>query len=682
MRRLRSRFRVSWEFDEEDRRRAAAVLYVLLALFAIVTPLAPFVTQRHILPPTERLTVLLGLMTVYALAADNVRRGRVQLASALLIFTLWVTALFIIILYGGLNYALFLIFPFVIGLAAVTLGEGTAVVMTGLSLTTAVMLEAAEVEGLLPDPQISANNYTPLLITGVLLLANAVLTISSVSWMRAAVRQARANERALRHEKHLTESIINSLPGIFYVYNAETHLLLNWNHTLERRLRYTPLELHKRFILDFFPEESHAQVAEEVRRIRDGAVREVEAEMLTGDGVPVPMLFTGAQVTLQGRPYLIGLGIDITEYRRAQDALFEAETRYRTLVEALADAVVVTDLQGKIIYCNPSTEALIGLPSAEIMRLRLESIVLPEDLPAMLEGVQDFLTSAAANSPVVEYRIRRRDGQLRWVGSIFAHTTFNGAAALQTVTRDITRRKEEEEIRLALARNQERAETFQALVRSISHDLQSPLSTINIGLYVARSVPDPAETSRQLTSIAEQVRHMEQLLRRLALTARLGKEPPLKLAPVALNVLVQDIAGGMNGSVAARALTLLLDLQPDLPALVGDEEELRRVVANLLENAVRYTPEGGTVTVSTREFIGEVRLAVRDTGIGIMAEDLPYIFDRFYRAPHATVMSAAGTGLGLAIVKQIVERHGGRVDVESEYGRGSTFEVWLPVGLA
>jgi signal transduction histidine kinase len=124
---------------------------------------------------------------------------------------------------------------------------------------------------------------------------------------------------------------------------------------------------------------------------------------------------------------------------------------------------------------------------------------------------------------------------------------------------------------------------------------------------------------------------------------------------------------------------LSTDLSAGVPPVLGDDEHLRRVVDNLIGNAVKFTPAGGTITVSLRHVNGEVVFRVMDTGVGIAAEHQERIFERFYQVDGSTRRTHGGCGLGLALVKEIVERHGGRVAVESELGQGSKFTVFLPI---
>jgi two-component system phosphate regulon sensor histidine kinase PhoR len=151
---------------------------------------------------------------------------------------------------------------------------------------------------------------------------------------------------------------------------------------------------------------------------------------------------------------------------------------------------------------------------------------------------------------------------------------------------------------------------------------------------------------------------------------------PFRLAPVAMDELVLPPVERLRPQAERFVLQLTVDLPPDLPPVLADAERIQQVVTNLVHNAVKFTPSGGEVMISAAVSKDEVVVSVRDTGVGIPANDLPRIFERFYKADHAR--SGGGTGLGLAIAKHIVQGHGGRIWAESIEGRGSTFYFSLP----
>ena len=214
------------------------------------------------------------------------------------------------------------------------------------------------------------------------------------------------------------------------------------------------------------------------------------------------------------------------------------------------------------------------------------------------------------------------------------------------------------------------------LVDDIAHELNTPLSLIGLELQaMADGLQTPEEAAIQLR---REVAELQALTSDLAYLADSdGDGPALELTSVPLNALVQEVAGRFGSQAATSGVNLRLDLCPDAPALMLDEARIARALTNLLSNALRHTPEGGQITVTTACADGEALVTVRDTGEGIPEADLPHIWERFYRADRSRSRDTGGRGLGLAIVRQAVELHGGRVWVESKVGEGSTFGLAL-----
>jgi two-component system NtrC family sensor kinase len=152
------------------------------------------------------------------------------------------------------------------------------------------------------------------------------------------------------------------------------------------------------------------------------------------------------------------------------------------------------------------------------------------------------------------------------------------------------------------------------------------------------------------------------------------------MQPYHISVLIRDVVEGLRPTAEAKNQTIKLDMAPHLAPNRGNPLRLRQVIHNLIDNAIKYTPAGGEVVVEVSREQEQIVIRVRDTGIGIAPADQPYIFDKFYRS-EAVVDSHIGTGLGLAIVKSVVERHQGRIWVESRTGNGATFTVVLPLLL-
>nr|WP_253945707.1 GAF domain-containing sensor histidine kinase [Nocardioides sp. zg-DK7169] len=220
------------------------------------------------------------------------------------------------------------------------------------------------------------------------------------------------------------------------------------------------------------------------------------------------------------------------------------------------------------------------------------------------------------------------------------------------------------------------------LIATVSHELKNPLTSVLGHLEILDSVDGlPRPVERSLGAMERGARRMRRVVDDLLLLSRVtDPDTPLALRPTDLRVLV-DEAVDLHAVTAARSgvNVEVVDDGRSVRAVV-DVDEMDRVVSNLLGNAVKYSPEGGTVRLSLRRVGGEIELCVTDEGIGISAEDQERLFEEFYRSTNPIALALPGTGLGLPIVRRIVDRHGGRIEVDSELGRGSTFRVVLPAG--
>lgn len=212
-----------------------------------------------------------------------------------------------------------------------------------------------------------------------------------------------------------------------------------------------------------------------------------------------------------------------------------------------------------------------------------------------------------------------------------------------------------------------------------SHELLTPLTAMRTETEVALRADRPPEQYRRvLASILEEIERLTRLADNLLLLSREDTQAiQLSREPVRLDELVRGVAGHVEVLAHASNVTLQIDTLP-MATVEADVDCLRQVFFNLLDNAVKYTHPGGSVIVRGHATDSEVTVEVSDTGIGIPAESLPWIFDRFYRVDKSRSRQMGGTGLGLSISKALIERHGGRIEVESDVGKGSTFRIILP----
>jgi two-component system phosphate regulon sensor histidine kinase PhoR len=219
-------------------------------------------------------------------------------------------------------------------------------------------------------------------------------------------------------------------------------------------------------------------------------------------------------------------------------------------------------------------------------------------------------------------------------------------------------------------------------VANVSHELRTPLSILRG--YIETLLDNPQTSDKELSRI---LRVMERHSKRLGLLlddlltlAHLeSRSAGLQFSDVQLAELFQSVIRDWEKKLAEKQLKVVVDLSPDARTIRADETRLHEVLYNLLDNALKYSRENGEIRLRAVQRGPEIVLSVTDNGIGISKDDLPRIFERFYRADKARSRELGGTGLGLAIVKHIAQLHGGRVEAESELGKGTTIRVILPV---
>ncbi len=255
-------------------------------------------------------------------------------------------------------------------------------------------------------------------------------------------------------------------------------------------------------------------------------------------------------------------------------------------------------------------------------------------------------------------------------GDLAQHVTPGGPDEVRRLGESFNRMAER--VRDMLARQRD----FTAYA---AHELRSPLTGLRLRLEMLQKYPDdPVLAGRYTDQMGREIQHLQRLVDHLlALTAADEADAAPRVA-LDLAPLLYDLADEMGPLVREAGLRLDVDVPDHLPAVQANAEQLGIAVHNLLDNAVKYTPAGGAVRLSARESGGKVAISVADTGVGIPAEALPHIFQRFYRVDKARSRRQGGAGLGLSLVQRIVEAHGGAVTVASQPNAGSTFTITLP----
>jgi len=336
-------------------------------------------------------------------------------------------------------------------------------------------------------------------------------------------------------------------------------------------------------------------------------------------------------------------------------------SQLRTVLEGMVEGVVLTDPTGRILVANDAFRRIFDAQLPVEGRRPLETARVP--------ALQDAIESALEADEPLTREIALGGAQEKVIQASLAAIRERGATVgAVAVFHDVTELKRLESVR-------------QEFVANVSHELRTPLTAIKGYAETLRDggLRDPetaAEFVRVIHRHAERLRALIEDL--LDLAAVEQGEARLKPAVVRARDVVAQAEGLVRPAAEARGQTLAIDLPADLPDILADRDRLAQILINLLDNAVKFTPEGGRVTLSAKAAEGRVVLAVSDNGVGIPPGDLPRIFERFYRVGRSRDRREGGTGLGLAIAKHLTQAMGGTIEVESTQGSGTTFRVSLP----
>lgn len=387
---------------------------------------------------------------------------------------------------------------------------------------------------------------------------------------------------------------------------------------------------------------------------------------------------------------IIAEGRDVTDHRAAEEALRVSESRFSRILDIAADAIVSVDDDQIITLFNQGAEKMFGYRASEAIGQPLDVLIPPDVMDVHRHHIREF-----AQSPVVarrmgeraEVRGRRKNGEIFPAEASISKFEVGGRRVYTAVMRDITERRvaEVERARLLDAERGARNAAEMALLARdevlavVSHDLRNPLSVIDMcASSLLDKLPEQDATTRNLvTTIEGSTEWMNRLIEDLLDVARLEAGGLiLDREPRDLVRVISEATLMLEPLISEKSLTLREELPDYLPIANVDARRIVQVLENLVSNAVKHTPPGGEIAISAEAADREVCIAVRDTGSGIRAEDLPHLFDRFWQARGKR---RGGAGLGLAIAKGIVEAHGGRIWVESTVGAGSTFAFAIPL---
>jgi two-component system phosphate regulon sensor histidine kinase PhoR len=490
-----------------------------------------------------------------------------------------------------------------------------------------------------------------------------------------ALERKRADEMLRLSEKNFRNIINNSADAI--IVTDQTGLILFANPAAEAFFGWRSQELLGK---DFeYP-------------VTVGRTAEMEVTRKCG-GKALAELRT-VETTWQGKAARLVSLRDVTARKAAERKMAKYRDNLKALVRertekvdaekellsvtfsSMDDGVIVVDPDKRIILFNMVAEILAGWEFERVQDRGLDEIfhIVDERTRQKVESPVDKVLKSSKAELGADFEVLlAMDGSERPISSKAApiRSSDGAVTGIVMVFRDVAREREIERLK-------------QDFISSISHELRTPLTSIKA--YTETILSDsnmPEETKRQFLGIIdEESNRLAGLIEGLLEISRI-ESGTMKIVrePVDIFAVSRKVLTALQALADKKNIRLESDIDEGLAIFEGDEDKIQSALTNLVNNAIKFTPRDGRVCVSVRQRDDQLVMRVSDTGMGIPKEALPRIFDRFYRVPHPG-KHIQGTGLGLAIVKKIVTMHGGRIEVESEVNRGTTFTIFLPLTAA
>ena len=346
-------------------------------------------------------------------------------------------------------------------------------------------------------------------------------------------------------------------------------------------------------------------------------------------------------------------GLAIANARLFAEAVNE-RAKLAAVIASTEDAIIVTDEANRLLLLNPAARRAFKIAEEDWIARPLADVVDNQALHDLFARLSVKGTAQSAEIPTDGRTFYANLAPIPGVGKVLA-------------MQDITYLKKLDQIK-------------SDFVATVSHDLRSPLSIIEGYIDLLKDAgPLNTEQLDFVASIKAATRRMTRLVTDLLDLGKIEAGLGMEMRPCALANIINQVVIGLREWAERKGVELRVELPENMPRVRGDSTRLGQVLTNLLDNALKYTPGGGRVTIQAMVEDDSVTVCVKDTGIGIEREHLPHIFEKFYRVGRGEMRDVAGTGLGLAIARSIIEVHGGRIWAESEPGVGSTFRFALPV---
>ncbi len=524
---------------------------------------------------------------------------------------------------------------------------------------------------------------------------------------------ARQNAEDLaRIERTFSSTMIESLPGILYFYDAHGQMR-RWNRSFEKVSGYSAEEILTRKPLEYFEGESRERVRIAIAKVFDDGEATVEAEFVARDGRCTPYYLTGRRVFVDGEPFLLGMGIDISQRKHVEDLLRTSERGLLTAQRLAHLGNWELDIATGELSWSDEIYRIFDI-DREAFGASYEAFltaVHPDDREKVSHAVELSLRGEAPYG--IEHRIVRPDGTIRWVHELAELQRDANEQPIRLIgtVHDISERHESleslrvagetleakvaertAELQAASLRAEAADRTKSAFLATMSHELRTPLNSILgfTGIILQEMAgPLTEEQARQLGMVRSSARHLLELINDVLDISKIeAGQLEVFAERFDLRASIERVFATVATMAEQKGLSMLLSLPPGLAEFVTDRRRVEQILLNLLGNAIKFT-ERGSVTLgvtyvnegdrlANRGPSASIRFSVTDTGIGISPENFARLFEPFRQIDTGLSRPSEGTGLGLAISSRLATLLGGTIVATSTLGEGSTFALTLP----
>ncbi len=519
------------------------------------------------------------------------------------------------------------------------------------------------------------------------------------------ITERKQMEKKLRESEERYHDLFENANDLIQSVAPDGHFLYV-TRTWRKMFGYNKEEVANLTLWDIIHPDFIPHCREVFQKVMSGeAINNVETVFVAKDGKPITVegnincRFKGGEVVATR-----GFFRDITERKRMEEALKESETKFRIMVENIHDVIFQLSPLGIIQYVSPKVEDIYGYKPEDLIGKHLKKTTPVSELPKALGAVKSVLSGKVINN----FQINQVDSKGRIIPMEITAVPVrrdDKIIAVQGVMRDISERKRaEEELQQKNEQLDAQNEEFQSqteeliektreveeanrlkseFLSNMSHELRTPLNII-IGFSELLSDQVPGRINKEqrqcLSDISGSSQHLLNLINEVLDLSKI-ESGKMRLRPtdIDLTEVIESLRSALMPMLASRKQSLEVKVEEGLPPVHADKAKVRQVLLNLLSNSTKFTPDGGKLKIEAVREDNRCQISVIDNGIGIKKEDRENIFEPFSQLDNPLIQKKEGTGLGLRIAKQIIEKHGGRIWVKSEYGKGSRFTFTLPL---